>query len=105
MGMLDRIKTGWQGVKRLVHTTGDMKSATTISEANQLGPWSGLSQWFVARQVNPYLYEALREAIAPIDGGINRLVTMDGIVRVRGDDEKLVAEIEDFIANVPVNDM
>ena len=101
MGLIDRIKRAF-GAAGETHT---LKSGSKIGEAMALGPWSGLHEWFLARQVNPHLYEALREAIAPIDGGINRLVTMDGIVRVRGDDETLVAEIEDFIEHVPVNDM
>ncbi len=40
-----------------------------------------------------------------IDGGINRLVTLDGIVRVRGTNERLVKLIrEQLMPSIPVND-
>src|SRR5690606_21877120 len=55
--------------------------------------------------VNPHLYEALREALPVLDGAINRLVTVDGIIRVRGGNDALVQEIErDLLDNIPVND-
>jgi len=77
---------------------------TAIRAARPLGPWSGLIGAFEPNQVNPYLYEALRRALPPLDGSIDRYVTLDGIVGVEGDNERLVTLIEDFIANVPVND-
>lgn len=84
---------------------GAIASNSTLRNASALGPWNGLQQWYVPRQVNPHLYEAMREAIAPIDGAINRMVTMDGIIRVEGDDGALVDEIDDWVRNVPVNDL
>ncbi len=77
----------------------------TAREVAAQGPWTNVLSDWVAREVAPRLYEALREAIPPIDAAINRLVTLDGIIRARGDNGKLVAEIEDFIENVPVNDL
>lgn len=77
---------------------------TAIRAGNPLGPWSGLMGWFEPNQVNPYLYEALRRALPPLDGSIDRYVTLDGIVGCEGDNDRLVAEIEDFIRTVPVND-
>lgn len=68
------------------------------------GAWSRYMQQFEPRQVNPCLYEALRESLPILDAGINRLVTLDGILQVEGDNDKTVAIIEDWMHNVPVND-
>lgn len=73
-------------------------------EAEGMGPWTGALGGFVAREVNPSLYEALREALPPLDAAVNRLTTLDGIVRVGGGNDRLVAEVLDFIDHVPVND-
>ncbi len=74
--------------------------------AESLGPWSSiLASGYIPRQVNPWLYEALRESIGLLDGSLDALVTLDGIVSVQGDNDKLVAEIEDWIDSVPVNDL
>lgn len=86
------------------------KSATISTSAilgaqRALGPWGDAIYGFIPREVNPYFYESLREAIGPIDGGIGRLVTMDGIIRVRGANDKIVNLIEtEFMANIVVND-
>lgn len=80
-------------------------SGSVLRAGSGLGPWNGLATWYLPRKVNPSLYEALREAVAPIDGAINRMVTMDGIIRVQGDNDALVAEIDDWLRNVPVNDL
>lgn len=80
-------------------------SGSQIHEAQTMGPHTELVSGYVPRQVNPWLYEALREAIGPIDGAIGRLVTMDGILRVKGGSDKLVAEIEDWMTHVPVGDL
>lgn len=78
--------------------------AAITRDAQQMGPWSGPLGGWVPQAVNPFLLEALREAIPLLDGGINRLVTLDGIVRVEGGNDRIVAIIEDWIDNVPVND-
>lgn len=77
----------------------------TTRESNPEGPYTSLFDDWVAREVNPWLYEAIREALGPIDGAINRIVTLDGIIRVEGDSDRLVAEIEDWMDGVQVNDM
>lgn len=80
-------------------------SAIVAANQQPLGPWSG-ALGFVPREVNPYFYEALREALAPIDGGIARLVTMDGILRVEGDNDRIVQAIErDLFASIAINDL
>lgn len=78
--------------------------ATTNRTAAPLGPFSGIGSQFVPTQVNPYLYEALRRAVPPLDGGIDALVSLDGIVRVEGESDALVDEIREWIETVPVND-
>lgn len=100
--MTKMIARGW--LESLARKSS-VASNSVVRNASSLGPWSGLQNWYIPRQVNPALYEAMREAIAPIDGAINRMVTMDGIIRVEGDDDALVAEIDDWVRNVPVNDL
>lgn len=84
--------------------TGGRISALTREHDSMMGVWSGPLGNFVPHQVNPYLYEALREAIGMLDGSIRTLVTMDGILGVEGDNTRVVRVIEDFIESVPVND-
>lgn len=81
---------------------GDLRAL--IRQGDPQGVWSGAMNGFEARKVNPHLYEALREALPILDGAISTTVTLDGIVRVEGDNGKLVSEIEDFISSIPVND-
>ncbi len=71
---------------------------------NPIGAWTG-ELAFKPRRVNPYLYEALREALPIIDGAIEKLVTLDGLVTVEGGSDKLTQEIADWMATVPVNDL
>jgi hypothetical protein len=68
------------------------------------GPWTGIAGLFEANTVNPWLYEALRRAIPPLDGAIGAYISLDGIVRVEGADAALVAEIREWMETVPVND-
>lgn len=77
----------------------------TAREVQAQGPYTRLFDQWIAREVNPRLYEALREAVAPIDGAINRLVTLDGIIRVEGENEKIVRETEEWARSVQVNDL
>ncbi|MBB5885475.1 hypothetical protein DYQ93_11400 [Xanthomonas sp. LMG 8992] len=79
--------------------------AAATRDAHGLGAWSGILGQWEPRAVSPWLYEALKEAVPMLDAGISRLATLDGIIQVQGDNDKLVAEIEDWMANVPVNDL
>ncbi|MEN6538936.1 MAG: minor capsid protein [Mizugakiibacter sp.] len=82
----------------------DMTNSVIVRAGKQLGPWQDMLG-YVPRLVNPYFYEALREAIGPIDGAINRLVTLDGIIRVRGGNDALTQLIQnELLASIPVND-
>lgn len=60
---------------------------------------------FISREVSPRLYEAIREAVPPIDGAINRMVTLDGIVRCEGANDKLVNTINQWMQSVQVGDL
>ena len=96
MGFFDRLRSKF--------ASGTQISQSQIGRGDPLGPWAQLRGMFEPRQVNPFLLEALREAVAPIDGGIGRLVTLDGIVAVEGGNDRLTAEIEDWMNNVVVGD-
>lgn len=76
-----------------------------VRAGQSLGMWQDALGGVIAREVNPHLYEALREAIPVIDGAINRLVTVDGIIRVRGGNDALVQTLErELLESIPVND-
>lgn len=100
--------TTWPGVGRLF---GSRKAASNagssvVVRANQsLGIWQGALGAFKPRSVNPHFYEALREALPVLDGAVNRLVTLDGIIGVEGKNDRLVQLIErELLASIPVND-
>ncbi len=110
MSLINTIRTRaastWNAMRgKAPANAAGMSTGGQFRTGTGLGLWSGISDWFVPRQVNPSLYEALREAIAPIDGAVNRLVTLDGIISVEGENDALVQEIADWMANIPVNDM
>jgi SPP1 gp7 family putative phage head morphogenesis protein len=90
--------------RRAKASPGSAILASTV-EVEALGPFQAALGGFVPRKVNPWLYEAIREAVPLIDGAIGTLVTMDGIVRVEGDNEALVAEIRDWLESVTVGDL
>lgn len=92
----------WRFVGRKASPAG---ATNTTRESTPEGPYSSLFDQWVAREVNPWLYEALREALGMIDGGINRMVMLDGIIRVEAESDQLQNTIEDFTDNVRVNDM
>jgi len=69
------------------------------------GPYTQGFNTFVPRKVQGDFYEFLRETIPVIDAAIWRLVALDGHIVVKGKNEKLVAEIQEWLYNVPVNDV
>ncbi|RRN78557.1 hypothetical protein EIM50_13790 [Pseudoxanthomonas sp. SGD-10] len=77
----------------------------SIRDQQAMGPWSDILGDWVPRTVSPWLYEALKEAVPMLDGGLGRLVTLDGILAVEGDNDRIVSIIEDWMRNVPVNDL
>lgn len=92
----------WPDGEKFTNGRGDL--ATLVRVGDPMGPWTDALGGFEPRKVSPALYEALREALPILDGAIGALVTLDGIIRVRGDNDKIVGEIEDWMLNVPVND-
>ena len=60
---------------------------------------------YIARRVEPWFYEFLREALPIIDAAIRRLVSLDGHIVVKGNNDALVDEIQEWIYNVTVNDI
>jgi phage putative head morphogenesis protein, SPP1 gp7 family len=79
--------------------------ATSIRDVQALGIWHDSIGAWQPRTVSPWLYEALKEAIPMLDAGIGRMVTLDGILEVEGGNDALVAEIEEWMRNIPVNDV
>lgn len=69
------------------------------------GAWSPYYSSYIPRKINGMFYEIMRESIPIIDAAINRLTNLDGYPKIEGDNGKLVAELEDFWYNVPVNDV
>lgn len=78
--------------------------ALSMRASQPEGAWSSLFDEWEPRAVSPYLYEALKEAIPMLDGGLGCLVMLDGILEVEGGNDALVAEITEWLENVPVND-
>ena len=74
---------------------------TAVSSQGPLTPWF---QDYYLRKVSGDFYEALREGIPIIDSAIRRLISINGTIRIIGDNAALVKELEDFCLSVPVND-
>ncbi|MCD7096945.1 hypothetical protein [Stenotrophomonas sp. MMGLT7] len=79
--------------------------AASTRDVQAMGLWQDTIGAWQPRTVSPWLYEALKEAMPMLDAGIGRLVTLDGILAVEGGNDRLVAEIEEWMRNVPVNDL
>lgn len=85
---------------------GALAGAVTERAGDALGPYSNTEiGGFVPREMNPFLYEAIREAVGPIDAAINMTTVLDGIIAVGGDNDALVQEIDDWMKNIRVNDL
>lgn len=84
----------------------DVATLSAIVRADEsLGPWQGPLGGFIARECNPFLYEALREAIGLLDGAVGALVALDGVLRVEGGNDRLVQLLQnELFQNIPVND-
>jgi hypothetical protein len=105
MSILESLRTLGARIIGKAPAEAAASTKSQLRDGASLGPWSGIAQWFVPRQVNPSLYEAMREAIPAIDGSINRLVTMDGIIAVEGENDAIVQEVDEWMRNVRVNDL
>ena len=92
-------------------TTKVLAAEPALSSSAQfsgLSPQGNLTGMFrdmmMMRKVSGEFYEILREKIPIYDTAINKLVSMNGTLKIIGDNGPLVAELEDFLLNVPVND-
>lgn len=95
---------GYQ-ITRAKDTTGRKDDRGLLArDAQGQGPFTAVFQGWLARKVQPSLYEALRESIPVIDTAIERLTSLDGVLQVEGDNKPLVREIEDWAGSVQVND-
>lgn len=93
-----------KGLRTKAPQQGGSAVLASQRESEALGPFQAALGSYVPRQVNPWLYEAIREAIGLVDGAIGTLVTMDGIVRVKGKNAGLVDEITAWLESVRVGD-
>jgi hypothetical protein len=80
-------------------------SAWQLRPSDGQGPFTAFFKSWVPRKVEAEFYEFLREAIPVIDAAICRLVALDGHVVVKGKNAKLVAEIQEWMDTVKVNDI
>jgi len=86
--------------------SNDIGSSAIARAGMAMGPWTTQINGFVPRTVNPWFYEALREALGILDGAINRMVTMDGVMAVEGGNDKLTQLIErELFGAMPVGDL
>jgi SAM-dependent methyltransferase len=69
------------------------------------GPYTKYFANYIPRKVEATFYEFLREALPVMDAAINRLVSLDGHIVVKGNNEALVEEIQEWFYNVRVNDI
>ena len=82
----------------------ELDTRPQIRANNPQGPWTPYFQDAVMRKVSGDFYEVLREGIPIIDSAIRRLISLNGTIRIIGDNAALVKELEDFCLSVPVND-
>lgn len=82
-----------------------VSSSALVRAQMAMGPWQQALGMFIPREVNPWFLESLRESLGILDGAINRLVTVDGIIDVEGGNDALVQLIQrELIAAIPVGD-
>ena len=90
----------WLSGSRKALPQGAIPSVRPVPQSPHMAALSD----FTAREVSPYLYEAIREGIPVVDAAIDRLVTLDGILAVETESDVLRHAIEDWMDNVLVND-
>ena len=79
-------------------------SKPQIGVNNPQGPLTPYFNDHYHRKISGTFYEALREGIPVIDAAIRRLISLNGTIKIIGDNAAIVRELEDFCLNVPVND-
>lgn len=91
--------------KSRVPGTLPAESGWQIRSTDGQGPYTQFFSNFLPRKIDPKFFEFLVESVPICGAAINRLVTLDGIPVVTGENEALVAEINEWMQHVPVNDM
>lgn len=89
--------------KSRVPGTSAQEGGVQLRPADGQGMSTKYFNQFVPRKVQPWFFEFLVETIPIFGAAIERLVTLDGVPTVTGPNEKLVAEINEWIQQVPVN--
>lgn len=82
----------------------DATSKVQIGINSPQGPMTPYFNDYYHRKISGTFYEALREGIPVVDAAIRRLISLNGTIKVIGDNAAIVHELEDFCLNVPVND-
>ncbi|TPG50657.1 hypothetical protein EAH75_04255 [Rhodanobacter glycinis] len=86
-------------------TSNPVSSSALVRAQMAMGPWQQALGMFIPREVNPWFLEALRESLGILDGAVNRMVTIDGIIDVEGGNDALVQLIQrELIGAIPVGD-
>ncbi len=80
-------------------------SAWQVRPIDGQGPLTGGFNSYIPRKVEASFYEFLRETMPIIDAAIWKLVSLDGHIVVKGKNAALVEEIQEWLYNVPVNDV
>jgi len=91
--------------KARVPGTLQPESGWQLRSTDGQGPYTRFFSNFVPRKIDPAFFEFLIESVPICGAAINKLVTLDGIPQVTGKNAALVAEINEWIQHVPVNDM
>lgn len=87
-----------------IRKAADVSSRAQITDINPQGPMTTAFSGYRFRKVSGDFYECLREGIPMIDAAIRRLVSLNGTIRIFGDNAAIVKDLEDFCLFVPVND-
>lgn len=69
------------------------------------GPFTADFAQFIPRKIQATFYEFLVESLPICGAAIDKLVTLDGLPIVTGQNQKLVEEISEWMQHVPVNDI
>lgn len=97
-------KQGW--FSRLINRSqSSADGELSARPANGQGIYTPLFGAFEPRTFQPEFYESLRESLPILDAMIDRLVTLDGVPVIAGEDAALVDEIQAWAKDVQVNDV
>ena len=90
-------------IRRSSKAPADIATRPQYLPSSPQGILTSYFQDYYLRKVSGDFYEALREGIPVIDSAIRRLISLNGTIKVIGDNAAIVKELEDFCLNVPVN--